>query len=175
MPGLGVYIDMACACTDHLSSRRHTTPRPSQFFLHVLSFHPVVSPCHTCSCARFGLTFGSVHTEDNQNKYMSNTNHAPPPMAQVATHHAGVTGVMWPIVDGDNDTSPAPSHATRTMPCRLPPALSCAAATTPTCHCCQCHPLVSPHDAHPCPSHTPNHLRPSHSKCHTSICAFSLN
>ena len=46
-----------------------------------------------------------VYTEDNQSKYMSNTNHAPPPMVQVAT-----------------------------TPCCLPPALSCAAAATPMCH-----------------------------------------
>ena len=29
MPGLGVYIDVACACMDHLSSQRHTAPQSS--------------------------------------------------------------------------------------------------------------------------------------------------
>ena len=141
MPGLGVYIDVACACMDHLSSRQHTTPQPSQFFPHTPSFHPILSlATHALSLplarAQFGLTFGSVHTKDNQSKDMSNTNHAPPPMAQAVTHHAGITGVAWPITDSDDDTSLAPSRATRTMPCHLPPALSCTAAATPMCHCC---------------------------------------
>ena len=47
-----------------------------------------------------------VYTKDNQSKYMSNTNHAPPP----------------------------PTVQAATAPCRLPPTLSCAAAATPTCH-----------------------------------------
>ena len=29
MPGLGVYIDVACVCMDHLSSRWHATLWPS--------------------------------------------------------------------------------------------------------------------------------------------------
>ena len=140
-------------------------PAYTEFSSHPLACRPC-SLLATCSHTQFGLTFGSVHTKDNQNKYMSNTNHAPLPTAQMATCHAGVTGGTWPIVDGNDNTSPAPSHATCTAPCCLPPALSCAATATPTCHCCRRHPPASPHNTHPHPLTHLNHPRPSHTPNH---------
>jgi hypothetical protein len=43
------------------------------------------------------------------------------------TRHAGITGVTLPI--DDDDSSPAPSCATRTTPCRVPPPLPLRATT----------------------------------------------
>ena len=91
-----------------------------------------------------------------------------PPMVQVATHHVGITGVTWPIAD-DDDMSPAPSRATCTTPCCLPPPLSHATAATALCasaagltcrhhnNAAPCHPTTPTH--HICPTHiTLTHL-----------------
>ena len=147
MSGLRVYIDVACVCMDHLSSRQHAA---SQFFPHMPSFHPILLLAARTLSLPLAPMPSTVHT-----------NHAPPPTAQVATHHAGITGVAWPIVDGDDDTSPAPSRATRTTPCRLPPALSLASHPV-VCH--RCHPYVPLLPASPA-SVTPR--RPPASLSHT--------
>jgi hypothetical protein len=85
--------------------------------------------------------------------------------------------VTWPIADNDNDTSPAPSHATRTMPCRVPPPQPLHATTigltagrcplrAATAIYVQCHTAITMtplHDAHPPPS---PHPRPSRTLNH---------
>ena len=55
--------------------------------------------------------------------------------ANSVTHHVGITGVTSPI--NDDDSSPAPSHATRTAPCRmLPPPPLCATTISLTAGRC---------------------------------------
>ena len=55
--------------------------------------------------------------------------------ANSATRHTGITGVTLPI--DDDDSSPAPSHATRTAPCRVPPPPPLHATTISlTAGCC---------------------------------------
>ena len=55
--------------------------------------------------------------------------------ANSMTHHTGVTGVMLPI--DDNNSSPAPSHATCIVPCHMPPPPPLCAITIglTTGHC----------------------------------------
>ena len=93
------------------------------------------------------------------------------------THHMGITGVTWPI-DND-DSSLAPSCATRTAPCHVPPlpplhatTISLTAGHCPLCAAAaatvyvQCHTAITmmpPHNTHPPPS---RHLHPSHTLNH---------
>ena len=79
----------------------------------------------TCSCTQFGLTFGSVHTKDNQSKYMSNTNHVPPPQQRRRRH-------ITPVSQGSH----GPSWMTMTThpwPRCVPPALH-PVTCLPPCH-----------------------------------------
>ena len=93
-----------------------------------LACHPC-SLLATCSHAQFRLTFGSVHTEDNQSKYMSNTNHAPPPPKWRRQQHVmpasqGSRGPLWMVMmtcPRPLRVPPALCPVTCLLPCHVPP------------------------------------------------------
>ena len=133
-------------------------------------------PCSllaTCSHAQFRLTFGSVHTKDNQSKYMSNTNHAPPQWCRrrhITPASQGLHGPLWTATmtrPRPRHVPPAPYPVACLPPCRVPllPPLRATAAgvtcrrhpMTPTCipltHLTTCPPTLSIHPPTEFPSH----------------------